>query len=310
MTALPAALQARSIDDALLAAWPLPQPDEAADKDGRGRLLIVAGSAGMPGAAVLAATAALRAGAGRLRIATATSIARDVALLMPEARVFALPETAQGGLDPIGVPALAAQAGKVGALLVGPGLQDEAGVFEFVRLLLTRFRGATVILDALAMDVASSRYPFEQPVLLTPHAGEMAHLIGHGRAAVRADPAAAALQGARRWRATVALKGARTVIATPGGELWEHRAEQPGLATSGSGDVLAGLIAGLVARGAPLEQAAAWGVALHARAGARLAERIGPLGFLARELPGEVPALLHEAQAAAQRSAPRRRSLL
>ena len=92
----------------------------------------------------------------------------------------------------------------------------------------------------------------------------------------------------------VALKGATTHIAAPDGRLWRHDGGNVGLASSGSGDTLSGIIAGLAARGAPLEQACAWGVALHARAGERLAQRIGPLGYLAREIAGEVPALLHE----------------
>lgn len=294
--ALPRRPGALVLDDAALAAWPLPAPAGDADKDMRGRVLVLAGSPGMPGAAVLAATAALRVGAGKLRLAAGASIARDVALLLPEAFVLPLPESAHGGLDPGGVDLLIDQAGRVDALLAGPGMQDEAATFEFMRRLLPHYRGTPIVLDALAMSVASGRYPFDQPVLLTPHAGEMAHLTGQGRSAVRADPAGIATAAARRWRATVALKGSCSVIATPQGKLWEHRVDQPGLATSGSGDVLAGAIAGLAARGAPLEQAAAWGVALHARAGARLAERMGPLGFLARELPSEMPALLRALQ--------------
>ena len=91
----------------------------------------------------------------------------------------------------------------------------------------------------------------------------------------------------------VALKGASSVIATPDGRLWSHRGGKAGLATSGSGDTLAGIIGGLAARGAAPEQACAWGIMLHAGAGARLA-RTAPLGFLARELPAEVPAVLQQ----------------
>ncbi|MGZ5162704.1 MAG: ADP-dependent NAD(P)H-hydrate dehydratase [Burkholderiales bacterium] len=105
-------------------------------------------------------------------------------------------------------------------------------------------------------------------------------------------PQAAALNAARAWNAVVALKGAITYIAAPDGRLWRHEGGNVGLATSGSGDVLSGIIAGLVARGTPLEEASMWGVALHARAGARLAERLGPLGYLAREIPDEVPSLM------------------
>jgi hydroxyethylthiazole kinase-like uncharacterized protein yjeF len=133
------------------------------------------------------------------------------------------------------------------------------------------------------------------PVLLTPHAGEMAHLTGIAKDEIGAAPDRHASEAAQQWNAVVALKGARTVIAAPGGERWQHEGGNVGLATSGSGDVLAGVIAGLAARGAGLAQAAAWGVALHARAGERLAERFGRLGYLARELCDVIPALLEQA---------------
>jgi NAD(P)H-hydrate repair Nnr-like enzyme with NAD(P)H-hydrate dehydratase domain len=123
----------------------------------------------------------------------------------------------------------------------------------------------------------------------------MAHLTDIARDEIGAAPERHALEAAQRWNAVVALKGPRTVIATPGGERWQHEGGNVGLATSGSGDVLAGIIAGLAARGAGLAQAAAWGVALHARAGERLAERFGRLGYLARELCDIIPALLEQA---------------
>jgi NAD(P)H-hydrate repair Nnr-like enzyme with NAD(P)H-hydrate dehydratase domain len=138
-------------------------------------------------------------------------------------------------------------------------------------------------------------FRFNVPVLITPHAGEMAHLTGMDKDEILAGPDRVALDAAQRWNAVVALKGARTVIAAPGGERWQHEGGNIGLATSGSGDVLAGIIAGLAARGAELTQAVSWGVSLHARAGERLAGRFGKLGYLARELPDEIPALLEQA---------------
>jgi hydroxyethylthiazole kinase-like uncharacterized protein yjeF len=138
-------------------------------------------------------------------------------------------------------------------------------------------------------------FRFNTPVLLTPHAGEMAHLTGIAKEEIGGAPERIALEAAQRWNAVVALKGARTVIAAPGGDRWQHDGGNVGLATSGSGDVLAGIIAGLAARGADLTQAASWGVALHARAGERLAERLGKLGYLARELYDEIPTLLEQA---------------
>lgn len=281
------------VDDALLQAWQLPQPAPDGDKEDRGRVLVIAGSAEMPGAASLAGTAALRAGAGKLVIATARSAAQTVAGSVPEARVIALPETSDGGPSMHALPLLQPLAGHVAAVLIGPGMVGREVTLALVQALLPLLRDVPVILDALAMDIVRSLPRFAQPVLLTPHAGEMAHLTGEEKEDLKEEPLAMARRCAAGWNAAVALKGATTIVARPDGAAWRHTLEVPGLGTSGSGDVLAGLVVGLVARGAPLEQAAAWGVALHARAGQALAKRHGTIGYLARELPGEVPALMH-----------------
>ncbi|WP_019142270.1 NAD(P)H-hydrate dehydratase [Noviherbaspirillum massiliense] len=296
------------IDDDGLRAWPLPMPSEDGDKEQRGSVLVIAGSRQMPGAAILAATAALRAGAGKLTIATSAATAPLVALAMPEARVVDLPETDAGAIAPAAADILNGMLAKFDTVLIGPGMQDEQGSCAFVMALLPHLNGAKLVLDAAAMNVVrrqlqavdatchpQQRYvsQFDTPVLLTPHAGEMAHLNACDKHGVLADPLAAARHAARRWNALVALKGATTIIAAPSGEVWRHEGGNIGLAISGSGDALSGIIAGLSARGAQLEQAAAWGVALHARAGERLAERFGPLGYLAREIPAEIPALMH-----------------
>jgi hydroxyethylthiazole kinase-like uncharacterized protein yjeF len=191
-------------------------------------------------------------------------------------------------------------ADRVGAVLIGPGMQDETATAELVHALLPRL-GSTptsVVLDACAMGAllhgpaGASGARFEQQLVLTPHAGEMAHLTGVSKEQVCADPAPLALQCAARWNAVVALKGAVTHIAAPDGEVWRHEGGNVGLAVSGSGDVLAGIIAGCAARGATLAQSTCWGVAVHARAGERLAARCGTLGYLARELCNEIPVLL------------------
>jgi hydroxyethylthiazole kinase-like uncharacterized protein yjeF len=283
------------IDDTLLRAWPLPQPHARADKSDRGTLLVVAGSAQMPGGAVLAAEAALRAGAGRVVIATVTEAAASVAAAVPEARVIGLRATAEGGIAADGAAeALARQLERADALLVGPAMLDEAATVALACALRMAAPALPVVLDAAAIAAADVDVPGCPPPLITPHAGEMARATGDAKPAVQAEPVDCAAEAAQRLPAYVALKGAHTVIAAPDGRLWQHHAVVPGLGTAGSGDVLAGVIAGLAARGAPLEQAAAWGVALHARAGQRLADRIGPIGFLARELAAELPALLAE----------------
>jgi ADP-dependent NAD(P)H-hydrate dehydratase len=276
---------AERIDLHALRRWPLPELSEDADKEARGRILLVAGSREIPGAAVLAATAALRAGAGKLAIATGASVATQMAFAMPEARVIALPETAAGGFDPAAAPLLEQPLRAAHAVVIGPGLMDAQASCAFVAALLPWLREQCVVLDALGMDAVRSAGRFAQPVLLTPHAGEMAHLTGASKEQVLADPVPAAREAAARWNAVVALKGPLTVIASPRGRLWVHEGGNCGLATSGSGDTLAGAIGGLAARGASLEQACAWGVVLHAQAGDRLAQRRGPVGYLARELP-------------------------
>jgi hydroxyethylthiazole kinase-like uncharacterized protein yjeF len=284
------------ISPARLRAWPLPQPDEGGDKEVRGRVLVIGGSPEMPGACVLAATAAARAGAGKLQIATCQSVAPHVAVAVPEARVFALPETRAGALATSGVTQLVEYVNEARAVLVGPGLIGEAAIARFLTNLLAQTNSPTFILDANALAFLArapeSLKALRGRVVLTPHAEEMGELLNTSKAAVARDRSGALKQAVARFHAVVVLKGRETLIAAPGSQVYCNRAGNVGLATSGSGDTLAGLIAGLAARGAAPLQAAVWGVYLHARAGERLAAQRGPLGYLARELPGEVPALL------------------
>jgi len=301
-----------SLTDDVLRGWPLPAPSGHGDKEDRGRVLVVAGSREMPGPVILAATAALRAGAGKLTIATGESVASLVALATPEARVIPLPETSAGGIAASAADRLQSLTGELDAVLIGPGMLDEIAVCGFVLALMKTLGAVEVVLDAAAMGVVrgdcpadhpneSSRrgapssadtYRFATPAILTPHAGEMAHLTSLDKAAILTNSADAARSAALRWNAVVALKGAITHIASPDGRVWRHEGGNVGLAISGSGDTLSGLIVGLVSRGASLEQAAAWGVVLHARAGEQLAARMGTLGYLAREIAAEVPALM------------------
>ena len=276
-------------DDALRARG-LPMPDDNADKEGRGTVLVVAGSREVPGAALLAATAALRAGAGRLTLAAPASVALALGLAVPEARVIALPETAGGGLAGDGLRLLAPLAGRIDAVVVGPGLMDEAATTVFVRELLALFP-VPVVLDALALSAAPAvRRP---GVVVTPHAGEMAHVTGASKDDVQARPQQHARAASQRWSAGVVHKGATSWIAFPDEPDWRHDGGDVGLATSGSGDTLAGVLGGLLARGVPPFDAALWAVRLHALAGERQAARHGRLGYLARELGDEVPAAMH-----------------
>jgi ADP-dependent NAD(P)H-hydrate dehydratase len=278
----------------LLRQMPLPFPSSDSDKDERGRVLVVGGSAAVPGAVRLAGEAALRAGAGKLQMATLSSLAAQLGLMVPESRVFALEEQ-DGEIAPGAVEAIGDFVAKCDALLVGPGMiaKDTASAIA-ERLLETE--GPGFVLDAAAMAGAWARPELVRKhggrVILTPHAGEMAGLSGRPKEEVAADPLKAAREAAARLQAVVMIKGQLTVIAHPDGRGWRHHGHAVGLATSGSGDVLGGVIAGLLARKTAPEVAAVWGVWLHQQAGQALSQRVGPLGFLARELPCEIPRLL------------------
>lgn len=285
---------ASNLTPEVMAGWPLPILQPEADKEARGHVVIVAGSHEMPGAALLAAVAALRAGAGKLTIAAPERVAVGLALAIPEARVISLPEARSGGLLARGVERLGSIAPTASALVAGPGMLDEPRSVAFVRAMLPVFREAVVVLDALAMSAAGPK-PFTQPVVMTPHAGEMAHLSRRSKDDVQSHALETALESARRWNACVALKGSTTFIALPTREAWCFSEGAPGLATSGSGDTLAGLVGGFAARGLAPVAAAAWGVTIHARAGHALSQCHGELGYLAREIAAQVPAQIKAA---------------
>jgi ADP-dependent NAD(P)H-hydrate dehydratase len=277
---------------------PLPTPEEGGDKEERGRVLLVGGGRETPGAVLLAGTAALRAGAGKLQVATGAANAPLVASRLPEARVFALPETKDGRLKPSAANALREHFGGAQAVCIGPGMIEDESVARFVRGALRMCGEVAVVLDAGAVACLSAGrdllHELEGRAVITPNGDELSEIFGEDKKEVTARPLEAARRAAAEFRCVVALKGRETFIASPEGRVYVNRAGCVGLATSGSGDVLAGVVAGLVARGAEPFRAAAWGVYMHARAGERLSARLGQLGLLARELPGEIPAVMSE----------------
>lgn len=293
---------AHAVDAGLLRGLPLPQPDRGGDKEERGRVLVIAGSVEVPGAALLAGIAALRAGAGKLQIATCRSIAPHLGLMVPEALVAGYAETPQGGIDPACAGALVERAQTCDAVLIGPGMTDSRAVADLAAALLAGVDGPAFVVDAEALTCLSGRAEaFRRQagrVVITPHAGEMAAFLDMAKDDVVADPLDAARQAAARLQAVVAMKGATTNIVSPQGEAWSSDHGNVGLATSGSGDTLAGIIAGLLARGATPIQAALWGVYLHAEAGERLAQSQGMLGYLAREILDQIPRIMADMAAA------------
>ena len=276
----------------------LPKPATDADKNERGRVVAIGGCRTVPGGIRLTAEAALRAGAGKVRVATIESATTALGMAMPEIAVFALPEDADGEIAADGGERLATLIGKCDAVVVGSAMSAPAAAGTVVdHVLAARECEAPLILDAAALtclhpDRVRPLRERRHPAILTPHIGEMAALLECDADAIEADRPAAVLRAAERFGATCVLKGAITLIATPEGAPLAFAGGGVGLATGGSGDVLAGIVAGLAARGAEPLTAAAWAVWLHGEAGRRCGEQIGPLGFLARELLAQIPRLM------------------
>jgi ADP-dependent NAD(P)H-hydrate dehydratase len=274
-----------ALDADLLRVFPLPHLSEDGDKEERGRALIVGGSATVPGAAILAGVAALRAGAGKLQIVTEGAVATAIGVAVPEAAVIAgsaLPHVCEAASVTLGC-----------GMDHGPVLDGMlADVLDC---------GATVplILDATALgslaQVAGKVRAWPGGVALLPHSREMARLLECEAEEVEIDPLTAVRRAAERYNAVALVKGRFSFIATPDGRAFRFEGGGIGLATSGSGDVLAGIVGGLAARGADPLTATLWGVWLHGEAGRILTEKVGRVGFLAREIPDLVPELLDRA---------------
>lgn len=289
------------LDAAWRTAHPLPDHGPVTDKNARGRVLLVGGSMFVPGALSLTGEAVLRAGAGKLQIATVDQAAMHLGVLVPEAAMIGLPTDAEGEIAEIAAYKLVEAARYCDALLIGPGMVSQPSARALIEGLFPELGDhQTAILDAAAITCARALAPIIAAragrTILTPHHGEMARLTGATAEEVARDPIACARSVATLFDAVVVLKAGDTIIADPGGETLLYTSDCIGLATGGSGDVLAGIMAGLAARGADPLAAAAWGVWLHGEAGQAAAARIGPIGFLARDLPGEIPTLMARAE--------------
>jgi len=297
-------MSAEPLDAAWLSAHPLPDHARGTDKNARGRVLLVGGSAFVPGALGLTGEAVLRAGAGKLQIATVDAAAMHLGVLVPEAAMIGLPTDAEGEIAENAAYKLIDAARYCDALLIGPAMGSKPSARSLVEGLFDQLGDDHVaVLDAAAISCARSMAPqiaaLGGRVILTPHHGEMASLTGMDIENIAADPIDCARSIAAVYNAVVVLKASATVVATPDGRALRYASDCVGLATGGSGDVLAGIIAGLAARGADPLTAAAWGVWLHGEAGLAAAARIGPIGFLARDLILEIPALMHDPDGAA-----------
>ncbi len=288
----------RSLTQRWVAERLLPRP-ERAHKGDFGRLLVVAGSAAYPGAAMLAGLGAMRAGAGLVTVAAAQSVADRLAGAVPELTWMVLDEEAPGLIAPSGWRAVTAAAAGYDAVVVGPGLGRQPATLRRTRNLVAALPGPTIVdADALNALAAGARWwrALTAGLVLTPHPGEFARLL-EGEAPASDDDAAraeAAADAAERWNQVVVLKGAHTVIAAPGREVIRSAVASPALATAGSGDVLAGVIGAFAAGGSEPYVAAACGVAVHGAAGLLAEDRIGRAGVMARDIAALLPAAIEQ----------------
>ncbi len=258
-----------------------------------GRVLVVAGSLGMAGAAVLAARGALRSGAGLVTVASPAGVQPTVAAQLAEAMTYPLPQTPKGSLARAAEQELLRLLDGATVLALGPGLGREEETMELVSSLLPRVK-VPVVLDADGLTALAGRTEVLRrvpgPVVITPHPGEMARLCFLATREVQENRLGLARQKAAEWQVTVALKGARSVIAGPDGRVAINPTGNPGLATGGTGDVLAGIIAGLLGQGLPPFTAAVAGVFLHGAAGDLAAGEMGEAGLLAGDVAAYLPA--------------------
>jgi ADP-dependent NAD(P)H-hydrate dehydratase len=274
-----------------------PLPDAGAGKDSRGHVVVLAGTASTPGAARLAAEAALRAGAGKLTVLTCRATAVSLAVALPEAMVVPLAGTGTGHPAPDAVDEVVSRVEGADAVLVGCGFFDAEETLAFLQRALPRMQ------TPLVLDATASAYLGHHPtglrhlggrVVLTVNPGELALTDGCDDEAVSADPSGVCRRVAERSRVVVLSGGTDKHIAVPGGGSWVFTGGGPALGVSGSGDVQAGIVAGLMARGCSPETAAVWGSYVHGRGGERLAAEVGPVGSLAREQVGLIPTVLTE----------------
>jgi len=290
--------EAAPLDLGWLRDHPLPMPEGETDKNSRGRVIVLGGCVSVPGGVRLTAEAALRAGAGKVRIGTVEPAALPLGVLVPEAGVIGLPCDSDGEIDAArGLPGIDVE--RCDAVVLGPAMSSAERGSQLLAAVLEQKCGGGMLIDAAALmqlgPHAAGLRALEQPPLLTPHIGEMAGLLGWEADRIIADRPAALREAAQRFGAVVVLKGSTSLIANPEGALFCYAGGNVGMATGGSGDVLAGIAGALLARGCDPLQAALWSVWLHGEAGRRCVESIGTLGFLARDMLGFIPAVMRSA---------------
>jgi hydroxyethylthiazole kinase-like uncharacterized protein yjeF len=292
-------LEMPDVADSLLSAPEavvLPERPRDAHKGTFGTVVVLAGSLGFTGAAYLTSTAAARTGAGLVRLLVADTIYPILAAKCTEVMATPVQEVAPGAVGHAAYDSVLRHLASAEAGVIGPGLGRDRSTWRLV-LDLVRHVTCPLVLDADALnalaDAPRSKSKLGKNRVLTPHPGEMARLTGKTIEAIAADRPGAARKAAKEWGAVIVLKGARTVVAHPDGRCSEDPHEVPALATGGTGDVLSGVIGGLIAQGSDPYSAAVTGVYIHAAAGRRISQRLGESGLLASDLLLEIPLVMN-----------------
>ena len=268
-----------------------------AHKGDFGHLMVVAGSPGKAGAAIMAARGALRAGAGLVSVATPNNLVPIIQAQVAEAMAVPSAESIEGTLGIGAEEELLKAMGKMSAAAIGPGLSTHYETVQAVRSLVRRLAIPAVIdadgLNALVgfTDILKK---VRASVILTPHPGEMGRLLGISSSDVQRDRIAIASNFAKKNKVTVVLKGAATVVATPQGWVFINSTGNPGMASGGTGDALTGMIGSFLAQGYSASQAACLGVYLHGRAGDLAAEEKGETSMIAGDLIDKIPQTFKE----------------
>ena len=277
----------------------LPPRAPDAHKGDAGRVFLLAGSVGFSGAAALCVHGALRAGAGLVTLGIPKSLHNPMAEKLTEAMLKVLPETKEGSLSLQALPEIASTIERMDAAAIGPGLSQHQQTKELVRQLLPKVAKPLVLdadgLNALAEDVVLLR-KLLLPIILTPHPGEMGRLARLSAEEIQSDRERVASEFAKKYRVIVVLKGRSTVVASFDGSVYVNNTGNPGMATGGAGDVLTGMIAGLLGQQLQAWDAARLGVYLHGLAGDLAAAERGEIGLLASDVADKIPLAIRQYQ--------------
>ncbi len=276
---------------------PLRAPDT--HKGDVGRVFILAGSRELSGAAALCVTGALRAGSGLVTLGLPASLHPPMVQKLTESMFKVLPETKEGSLSLRGFPDIVSTCERMDAVAIGPGLSQQTQTKELVRQLLPKIQ-KPLVLDADGLNaVAEDLSVFGKlllPIIITPHPGEMGRLIRQSAEDIQRDRERTAKEFAKHYKVVVVLKGHHTVVASYDGSVYINDTGNPGMASGGCGDVLTGMIAGLLGQRLSLFDAARLGVYLHGLAGDLAAQEKGTVGLIATDLADRIPAAIRQYQ--------------